>query len=66
MKETYKKDTSDQPNNTRIDMKKLAFFPCTRAISRKMRTLKNCVHAQMEDVIDGKTNIFLFMVFTMG
>lgn len=47
-------------------MKKIIFSPGTRAISRKMRTLMNYVQTQMEDVSDGKANIFLFIFFTMG
>lgn len=46
-------------------MKKILFSPGTGAISRKTRTLMNCVQTQMEDVSDGKANIVV-CVLTMG
>lgn len=46
--------------------KKNNISPGTTAISRKIRTLMNCVQTQMEDVSDGKANIILFIFFTMG
>lgn len=47
-------------------MKKRLFFPGTRAVNRKMRTVMNCVQTQIEVVSDGRTNIFSYMFFTMG